>query len=126
LGDQLNTTGLTFSRATNTDREALTTRYDWTIKSSHSVEGVFAYKKESNLRNDVDGQQGLTVASTACWNSRFIRGCRAVACVMRLVSPNNSGAASPEAASGFFAWTVTCILLSKCGQPWSNGTQRAD
>lgn len=66
LGDQLNTTGLTFSRATNTDREAFTTRYDWTINSRHSVEGVFAYKKENNLRNDVDGQQGLTVASTAC------------------------------------------------------------
>lgn len=66
LGDQLNTTGLTFSRATNTDREAFTTRYDWTVNSRHSIEGVFAYKKENNLRNDVDGQQGLTVASTAC------------------------------------------------------------
>jgi hypothetical protein len=66
LGDQLNTTGLTFSRATNTDREAFTTRYDWSINSKHSIEGVFAYKKENNLRNDVDGQQGLTVASTAC------------------------------------------------------------
>ena len=66
LGDQLNTTGLTFSRATNTDREAFTTRYDWSINSDHSIEGVFAYKKENNLRNDVDGQQGLTVASTAC------------------------------------------------------------
>ena len=66
LGDQLNTTGLTFSRATNTDREAFTSRYDWTINDRHSIEGVFAYKKENNLRNDVDGQQGLTVASTAC------------------------------------------------------------
>lgn len=66
LGDQLNTTGLTFSRATNTDREAFTTRYDWTVNERHSIEGVFSYKKENNLRNDVDGQQGLTVASTAC------------------------------------------------------------
>jgi hypothetical protein len=32
LGDQLNTTGLTFSRATNTDREAFTTRYDWSYQ----------------------------------------------------------------------------------------------
>ncbi len=66
LGDQLNTTGLTFSRATNTDREAFTSRYDWTVNSRHSIEGVFSYKKENNLRNDADGQQGLTVASTAC------------------------------------------------------------
>lgn len=66
LGDQLNTTGLTFSRATNTDREAFTSRYDWTVNSRHSIEGVFSYKKENNLRNDTDGQQGLTVASTAC------------------------------------------------------------
>ncbi|HEU5240078.1 MAG TPA: hypothetical protein VFU37_23290, partial [Pyrinomonadaceae bacterium] len=43
-----------------------TSRYDWTINDRHSIEGVFAYKKENNLRNDVDGQQGLTVASTAC------------------------------------------------------------
>ena len=47
LGDQLNTTGLTFSRATNTDREAFTTRYDWSINSKHSIEGVFAYKRKT-------------------------------------------------------------------------------
>jgi hypothetical protein len=66
LGDQLNTTGLTFSRATNQDREAFTSRYDWDINGRHSISGVFAYKKENNLRNDIDGQQAVTVASTAC------------------------------------------------------------
>jgi len=58
LGDQLNTTGLTFSRATNTTREALATRFDYDINSRHSINGVFNYKKENNLRNDVDAQQG--------------------------------------------------------------------
>jgi hypothetical protein len=62
LGDQLNTTGLTFTRATNTDRKAFTSRVDWVINSTNSINGIFEYKKENNLRNDVDAQQG----GTAC------------------------------------------------------------
>jgi Carboxypeptidase regulatory-like domain len=62
LGDQLNTTGLTFSRATNTDRKAFTSRIDWVMNSKNSINGVFEYKSENNLRNDVDAQQG----GTAC------------------------------------------------------------
>jgi hypothetical protein len=62
LGDQLNTTGLTFTRATNQDRKAFTSRVDWVINSTNSINGIFEYKKENNLRNDVDAQQG----GTAC------------------------------------------------------------
>ena len=66
LGDQLNTTGLTFSRATNTDRKAFTTRIDYDINSRHSINGVYEYKKENNLRNDVDAQQG---GSACCYTT---------------------------------------------------------
>ena len=66
LGDQLNTTGLTFSRATNTTREALATRIDYDINSRQSINGVFEYKKENNLRNDVDAQQG---GSACCYTT---------------------------------------------------------
>jgi Carboxypeptidase regulatory-like domain len=62
LGDQLNTTGLTFTRATNQDRKAFTSRIDWVMNSKNSISGVYAYKSENNLRNDVDAQQG----GTAC------------------------------------------------------------
>lgn len=62
LGDQLNTTGLTFSRATNTDRKAFTSRIDYNINNTNSVKGIVEYKSENNLRNDVDAQQG----GTAC------------------------------------------------------------
>ena len=58
LGDQLNTTGLTLTRATNTDRKAFTSRGDWVINSTNSIKGIFEYKKENNLRNDLDAQQG--------------------------------------------------------------------
>jgi carboxypeptidase family protein len=62
LGDQLNTTGLTFTRATNTDRKAFTSRIDWNINDKNSIYGIVEYKSENNLRNDVDAQQG----GTAC------------------------------------------------------------
>lgn len=65
LGDQLNTTGLTFTRATNQNREALATRIDWDVSSRQSINGVFEYKKELNLRNDVDAQQG---GAACCYN----------------------------------------------------------
>lgn len=62
LGDQLNTTGLTFSRANNQNRDAYTTRFDWDISSRQSIRGTYAYKKEYLMRNDVEAQQG----GTAC------------------------------------------------------------
>lgn len=62
LGDQLNTTGLTFTRATNQDRKAFTSRIDFNLNDKNTFYGIVAYKNENNLRNDVDAQQG----GTAC------------------------------------------------------------
>jgi hypothetical protein len=66
LGDQLNTTGLTFTRATNTDRKAFTSRIDWNVNDKNSVYGIVEYKSENNLRNDFDAQQGGTAC---CYSS---------------------------------------------------------
>ncbi len=66
IGDQLNTTGLSFSRAQNQNRDGYTSRVDIEASSKHSFTGVFALKKEFLLRPDVDFQQGLTVTATAC------------------------------------------------------------
>lgn len=65
IGDQLNTTGLSFSRAQNQNRDGYTTRVDVEANSKHSFTFVGAYKKEFLLRPDVDFQQGLTVTATA-------------------------------------------------------------
>ena len=65
FGDQLNTTGLSFVRSTNTFRKAFATRIDWDISSKQSINGVFEYKKEFNQRDDVDAQQGFGVSSAA-------------------------------------------------------------
>lgn len=74
LGDQLNTTGLNLNRAQNQDREGFTGRFDIEANERHSFTGVFAYKKEFLLRPDIDGQQGLTVASTASGYSTIPQG----------------------------------------------------
>ncbi|MCI0486180.1 MAG: TonB-dependent receptor [Blastocatellia bacterium] len=58
-GDGLNTTGFSFSPGQDTDREAFTTRIDFEISQNHSVNGVYSYKKEFNLRPDIDGANGF-------------------------------------------------------------------
>lgn len=58
LGDQLNTTGLSLSRKSDSDREAISTRFDYEANSSHSFMLVYNYRKEVLLRPDVDTQQG--------------------------------------------------------------------
>lgn len=66
LGDQLNTTGLSIPRSQDTDREAFTTRFDVDAHNKHSLSLVYTYRKEFNLRPDVDSQQGLTATATGC------------------------------------------------------------
>ncbi|HVQ37873.1 MAG TPA: hypothetical protein VMS31_10095, partial [Pyrinomonadaceae bacterium] len=66
LGDQFNTTGLTFSRANNQDREGITTRFDYEVSSSQAVKVVYSYKKELLMRNDLEAQQG---AVACCYGS---------------------------------------------------------
>ena len=57
-GDLFNTTGFDVSRKANQDREGFTSRVDWDISSTSTINGVFSYKKELLLRNDLDAQQG--------------------------------------------------------------------
>ncbi|HKQ74884.1 MAG TPA: TonB-dependent receptor [Blastocatellia bacterium] len=59
LGDQLNTTGLSFNQPSNSDRDVYTTRLDFDISARHTVNVIYDYNKENNLRPDVDGGQGF-------------------------------------------------------------------
>ncbi|MEK7830087.1 MAG: carboxypeptidase-like regulatory domain-containing protein, partial [Acidobacteriota bacterium] len=59
IGDQLNTTGLSFNQPSNSDRDVYTTRLDYDISEGHSINGIYDYNKENNLRPDVDGAQGF-------------------------------------------------------------------
>jgi hypothetical protein len=59
-GDGFNTTGYRFSRKANQDREAVTGRVDYEINDRNSLSGVYSYRKEFLLRDDVDGGQGFS------------------------------------------------------------------
>lgn len=59
IGDQLNTTGLSFNQPSNSDRDVYTTRLDFDISERHSFNVVYDYNKENNLRPDVDDTQGF-------------------------------------------------------------------
>jgi len=72
LGDGLNTTGFLFNQAGNQDREAVTYRTDYEINSKQSMNAVFSYKHENNLRPDVDnGGFGSTPFSNQDANTYF-------------------------------------------------------
>jgi len=58
FGDSLNTTGYSFRQPNNQDRNSYTTRLDYDVSERHSINGVFTYNKENNLRPDVDGTEG--------------------------------------------------------------------
>ena len=59
IGDQLNTTGLSFNQPSNSDRDVYTSRLDFDISERHTFNVVIDYNKENNLRPDVDGAQGF-------------------------------------------------------------------
>lgn len=59
VGDQLNTTGISFNQPSNSDRDVYTTRIDYDISERHTINGIYDYNKENNLRPDVDGTQGF-------------------------------------------------------------------
>jgi hypothetical protein len=103
IGDQLNTTGLSFSRATDTDRDAYTTRFDVEANNQNSFTLVFAYKKENNLRNDLDAQQGATAC---CYGS----------------TPFGSQGAHTPFLAGAWHWTPTATLSNELRAGW----QRSD
>src|SRR5262245_44396832 len=73
--DNLNTTGFSFRQPNNQDRNSYVTRIDYDISEKHTINGVFTYNKENNLRPDVDGNDGFapipaTVQSSA--NKLFV------------------------------------------------------
>src|SRR5262245_27570713 len=58
--DNLNTTGFSFRQPNNQDRNSYVTRLDYDISEKHTINGVFTYNKENNLRPDVDGSEGFS------------------------------------------------------------------
>jgi Carboxypeptidase regulatory-like domain len=54
IGDQLNTTGLSFNQLQNQDRESLDTRVDFQLSARQELSGVYGYKQENLLRPDAD------------------------------------------------------------------------
>ena len=69
VGDQLNTTGISFNRPSNQDRDVYTTRLDYDISERHTINGIYDYNSENNLRPDVDGTQGFTTIPSVIQSS---------------------------------------------------------
>jgi hypothetical protein len=59
-GDQLNTTGFRFAQKSDQNRDSYTTRIDWDLNDKNSINGVFNYNEEENLRSDIDGSFNTT------------------------------------------------------------------
>ncbi len=65
IGDQLNTTGLSFNQPSNQDRNTYTMRFDFDVSEHHTFNIIYDKNRENNLRPDVDGTQGFnTIPST--------------------------------------------------------------
>ncbi len=56
IGDSLNTTGFALNRRSDQTLQTFTTRIDVDISDKDSINGVFSYNDETNLRPDVDNQ----------------------------------------------------------------------
>jgi len=65
-GDRFNTVGLDVSRQGNQDRDGYTSRFDYVMSNRNSFNGVYSFKKELLLRNDVDLEQG---AGACCYTA---------------------------------------------------------
>ena len=59
IGDQLNTTGLSFNQPSNSDRNTYTMRFDFDVNEHHTFNVVYDKNRDNNLRPDVDGTQGF-------------------------------------------------------------------
>jgi hypothetical protein len=59
VGDQLNTTGLSFNQKANQDRESVTGRIDILPSSRQAFEFIFGYRKELLLRPDIENASGF-------------------------------------------------------------------
>lgn len=73
-GDGLNTTGYRFSQKSDQDRNAYTTRVDYEINGNNSINGVYRYNKEDNLRSDIDVSFNATPLVTQPAVNKFYSG----------------------------------------------------
>jgi hypothetical protein len=105
IGDQLNTTGLSFSRGQNQNRDAFTTRFDVEANAKHSFTMVFAYKKEFLQRPDVDAQQGGT------------------ACCYTVIPPGFQDAHTPFLAASWH-WTPSSTLTNELRAGWQKSNPK--
>jgi hypothetical protein len=64
IGDQLNTTGYQINRRSDQTRNQYTTRVDFDFNDRNSLNGIWSWNKEVNLRPDVDTANPATVANT--------------------------------------------------------------
>lgn len=103
IGDQLNTTGLSFSRGQNQNRDAYTTRFDVEANAEHSFTLVGAFKKEFLQRPDVDAQQGGT------------------ACCFTVIPAGFQDAHTPFLAASWH-WTPNSVMTNELRAGW----QRSD
>ncbi|MBK7601706.1 MAG: hypothetical protein IPJ07_25530 [Acidobacteria bacterium] len=108
VGDQINTTGLSFNQQSNTTRNVYTTRLDYDISEKHSLNGIYDYNKEANNRPDVDGAQGFGTKPvvdqdrpTSCW-SWPIAGHRADGLRTRFAAAHSQRRSLPPAGQGGF------------------------
>lgn len=59
VGDGLNTTGYRFFQRGDSDRDALTGRFDYDLNAENNFSAVIDYSFEKNLRTDIDGTFNL-------------------------------------------------------------------
>ncbi len=59
VGDQINTTGYSFNQKQNADRKTYTTRLDFDLTEKNSLNIVYSFNKENNMRPDVDNTEGF-------------------------------------------------------------------
>ena len=61
VGDQINTTGYSFNQKSNSNRKTYTSRVDFDISEKNTLNLVYSFNKEFNMRPDVDGTQGFNL-----------------------------------------------------------------
>jgi hypothetical protein len=71
-GDGLNTTCFRFQQKADTNRHSFTTRIDYDINEKNSVNGVYNYVKEDNLRADIDGTFNTTPTAIQPSSNKFL------------------------------------------------------
>lgn len=73
-GDGLNTAGYRLIRRSDQERDTYTTRIDVDIDDKNSINGVFSYNNETNLRPDVDTTKftAIPAVTQASANTTFV------------------------------------------------------